>query len=403
MANFKAEEYKKALESSADINSCEKVPIPNLQNNQSYIFISYSHRDYKKVYSDLADLYESGIPFWYDRGLPAGKNWDDVVREKLNDPKCGGVIFYLSENLFLSQSIQTEIHIVCDSEQDTQLDKLAYFAVNLTGHLPSKLLANAFSLKIFADSDDRMTSFISWSQTLAKAFPDKATYLPFSSPAHKADLLEQINACFNISTNRNIYDFSTAKFISGVVIMEFETGSRYEGEFTNGVFNGVGIMYYSNGNTYSGNWLEGKANGMGVFIQSDGTRYDGEWLNNRKHGRGKNFYSDGKLAYDGEWKYDKRHGKGILHYPPNGDLVYDGEWKDNKQNGYGVAAYRGNIIYDGFWKNGQKHGCGTFYYPNGDVYIGDWENGKRHGKGKMTLADGTVYLGTFENDEFIGE
>lgn len=46
------------------------------------------------------------------------KNWDDVVREKMTDPNCAGVIFYLSEHLFLSRSIQTEIQIAIGDDPE---------------------------------------------------------------------------------------------------------------------------------------------------------------------------------------------------------------------------------------------------------------------------------------------
>ena len=158
MANFDAEEYKKQLALSSSCETCEKVPMPKLGPNDFYIFISYSHKDYQKVYADLADLYESDIPFWYDSGLPAGKNWDDVVREKMTDPYCAGVIFYLSENLFLSRSIQTEIQIACgeDGSDSGPKVKRDYFSVNLTDKSPSGILSSVFADKKFHDEEDEM-------------------------------------------------------------------------------------------------------------------------------------------------------------------------------------------------------------------------------------------------------
>ena len=164
MAEFVAEEYKKLLEASTSCDTCEKVPIKKLDEGDSYIFISYSHKDYKKVYADLADLYESNIPFWYDRGLPAGKNWDDVVAEKMTDSRCAGIIFYLSENLFLSRSIQTEIQIAIGEHGDSDIAKtrLNYFSVNLTDKNPSRILKGVYSSKEFFDVEDEMSAMSDW-------------------------------------------------------------------------------------------------------------------------------------------------------------------------------------------------------------------------------------------------
>ena len=127
MARFCAQDYKERLAASESWRTCEKVPLPKLYDKSHYIFISYSHKDYKQVYADLADLYENNIPFWYDSGLDAGANWDDVVPQKLNDPFCIGAIFYMSERLFLSRSIQKEIDIVCTPEDESSRKK--YFCV----------------------------------------------------------------------------------------------------------------------------------------------------------------------------------------------------------------------------------------------------------------------------------
>jgi hypothetical protein len=54
-------------------------------------------------------MYESGVRFWYDEELMAGYDWDSEVYKKINDPHCSGVIFYLSEPFFNSDSIYKEI------------------------------------------------------------------------------------------------------------------------------------------------------------------------------------------------------------------------------------------------------------------------------------------------------
>ena len=105
MPGFDYKEYQKDLANSQIIIDCERVPVPSCAEHQNYIFVSYSHRDYKKVYHVLAELYHAGVRFWYDAELTAGLDWDDEVCRKINDPHCSGVIFFLSDDFFKSQII----------------------------------------------------------------------------------------------------------------------------------------------------------------------------------------------------------------------------------------------------------------------------------------------------------
>ena len=84
--------------------------IPTYNGNllDNYVFISYSHKDFKQVYSDLAFFSYNNkkrVRFWYDEGLPAGDDWFSVAKERLSDPHCVGVIFYLSENFLRSPAV----------------------------------------------------------------------------------------------------------------------------------------------------------------------------------------------------------------------------------------------------------------------------------------------------------
>lgn len=207
MANFSAEEYKKDLEGTSSIEQLGQKLFIEPRKDQSFVFISYSHKDYKLVYQDLADLRESGVPFWFDEGLPAGENWDDVVRRKMAESNCAGVIFYLSDSLFLSQSIQTEINIVLgkDDHPDAPKQQIPYFCVNLTADAPRDILLRSTRTKEFVGVDDESAATNDWFSTLSIAFPNKATYLSFSRAGHKDAPVKQINTRFNIYANYNPY------------------------------------------------------------------------------------------------------------------------------------------------------------------------------------------------------
>lgn len=401
MAAFQAEEYKKKLATATSIDKCEKVPLHHCAEGGRYVFISYSHRDYKQVYADLADLYDAGVPFWYDRGLPAGRNWDDVVREKMTDPKCGGVIFYLSENLFLSQSIQTEIHIACGEDGPDKMPwrKVSYFSVNLTSLAPTGILRKVFASKQFVGVDDEPEALRQWMSTLTKAFPDKATYLPYSAPAHKMDMVEQINLCFSIKSNRNPYDFSGAKFVSGTATIEFENGSRYEGEFRDGRFDGTGKLTTKEGYVYDGAWQKGERHGFGIATIPSGASYSGDWKCDAMHGIGKMVFNS-QSFYEGDWENGTYHGKGKFSFDDG--TYYEGEWNHGVLTGEGKMTYVTGSIYEGEWRNWTFHGMGTLIFSDGAVYEGNWVNGERHGYGKMTLPDGTVYEGNWQNEQNHG-
>lgn len=190
---FNVDNYISQLLSSDSINSCDAVPLPEINDNQNYIFISYSHRDYKQVYADLAVMYHAGVRFWYDRGLAAGKDWDTEAKRIIESPNCVGVIFFLSENLFLSGSVNKEIDLVRGNKEQPQKN---YFCVNLSDVQPSRILRNIMRM------DDSLLDSAGLDMErigiLAKAYSDKSTYLRFSDSAHRKDLIDQILSQFNV-------------------------------------------------------------------------------------------------------------------------------------------------------------------------------------------------------------
>lgn len=196
--NFQLESYIQQLEQTNSISECEAVPIPDIADNQNYLFISYAHQDYKKVYADLAVMYEQGVRFWYDKGLSAGKNWDTEVKSKVEDPRCCGVIFYISEGSFLSKSVNQEIDLVVGDGQEVHKN---YFCVNLTEEQPSRILRNILRL------DDEVLDLAGMDMdriaTLSKAFSDKQTYLLFSEFEHGKKLLNQISMQFDVMNLKN--------------------------------------------------------------------------------------------------------------------------------------------------------------------------------------------------------
>lgn len=190
---FDVEAYLQQLERASGISMCDPVPVPDIGENQNYLFISYSHQDYKKVYADLAVMYHAGVRFWYDRGLAAGKNWDAEVKGIIESPRCTGVIFFLSENLFLSRAANQEIDLVRGSGAQP---KKNYFCVNLSEVQPSRILRNI--LRMDDTALDNAGLDMDRIAILANAFSDKQTYLSFFETEHRKHLIDQITMQFNV-------------------------------------------------------------------------------------------------------------------------------------------------------------------------------------------------------------
>lgn len=199
MAEFDALEYIEKLNQSDDINSTPKVPLPSY-GDENFVFISYSHKDYKAVYADLAQLYERGVNFWYDRGLTPGINWKNEVTEKLRSDKCAGVIFYMSKNLFMSESVFYEISNtmpddpMAENNEEYAIGK-KHFAVNLENELPAKTIllaaADLVGKREAADIVKKLPKLVS-------AFPDEETYVPYDTEHHIADIVETLRSYDNV-------------------------------------------------------------------------------------------------------------------------------------------------------------------------------------------------------------
>lgn len=117
------------------LRACIPAYIPKEDSTDKYIFISYSHKDAKKVYLDLTYfMYNSKtrVRFWYDEGLKFGESWVKDAGVHLEDKNCAGVLFYLSENLLLSSAVFKEIKLV------KKLKKF-WFSVALNPDTPSAL------------------------------------------------------------------------------------------------------------------------------------------------------------------------------------------------------------------------------------------------------------------------
>lgn len=71
----------------------------------------------------------------------------------------------------------------------------------------------------------------------------------------------------------------TSNCAGGRGYYDYPDGSRWVGEFKNGIPNGEGICYYADGNRYEGEWVSNAPNGEGIMYFTSGRVYGAVWVN----------------------------------------------------------------------------------------------------------------------------
>lgn len=152
-------------------------------HSRDYFFVSYSHRDYRKVYPDIFNLQEAGLNLWYDRGIPAGKDWRDIANKYMGPGVCKGVLFYISEASLLSEAVYNEMEYA-------KAHKKAFFSLNLP--FESDYLHNGESVKGKSFSAGEMVDILIENgvdipeervRFLHECFPSTVIFLPIGLEA----------------------------------------------------------------------------------------------------------------------------------------------------------------------------------------------------------------------------
>ena len=83
--------------------------------NQDYVFVSYSHKDSRRVIPYLSALQKAGYRIWYDEGIHKGSNWAIMLGERLQN--CKSFLLFSSENSISSKNVENEINgaMKCDN------------------------------------------------------------------------------------------------------------------------------------------------------------------------------------------------------------------------------------------------------------------------------------------------
>ena len=117
------QEKLKIIENSNSLLELDKEVLPKV-HRENYYFVSYSHKDYKKVMRDILLLQEEGINIWYDSDIHIGENWEELAEMYISKFQCKGIIFYLSENSILSKACNKEVKYVLENNKQ-------FFSINI--------------------------------------------------------------------------------------------------------------------------------------------------------------------------------------------------------------------------------------------------------------------------------
>ncbi|KAI4872960.1 hypothetical protein NFI96_023646 [Prochilodus magdalenae] len=99
----------------------------------------------------------------------------------------------------------------------------------------------------------------------------------------------------------------------GAGVQQWPDGSRYRGEFVDGLKQGGGVFIWANGETYEGSFYKDYRHGCGTYSWPDGSRFTGKFYLNCKEGYGVHVFPDG-TTFEGLYHSDERFGPGVFTY-----------------------------------------------------------------------------------------
>lgn len=93
-------------ERSGTAVSSSELPAP-YSGLGSFAFVSYKRQDLPAIAPILRRVVEHGLPVWFDRGIPGGKEWDEIIEERLS--RCKVVLLFASSAAVESKYVRREV------------------------------------------------------------------------------------------------------------------------------------------------------------------------------------------------------------------------------------------------------------------------------------------------------
>ena len=338
-----------------------------MSQSDSYIFVSYAHKDSGTVEDIIETLTANTFNIWYDNGIQGGEEWPTFIAKKLKESSC--CICFLSRNYVASKNCRREFNFA---------DKY---------NIPMLVIF----LEEFEVEDEGMDMQISLNQCLYKT--RYREYSTFIDAVSKTDILQPSRMAGSLLGSESVRTRGARRVENEELIRGSET-CRYTGFLLNGVRSGPGKSVYPSGDVYDGEYKNDIRHGYGKYIWANGNMYEGGWIDGAPGGRGKFTAVNGE-SYNGDLKNGKYCGTGV--YTAADGSRYEGSFNNGVFDGYGKYVYANGDVYEGEYSAGRKHGKGKLRQANGSVYTGDFQNGLFNGYGKFVYISGDVYEGEFRN------
>ncbi len=112
-ASKKSTVKKKAVKTHAP---AYKPPFDAYKGSNPYIFVSYAHKNMKKVFKIIDQLHKSRYRIWYDEGIEPGLEWPEIVGKAVI--KCTQCLVFMSPHAARSRNVRNEINLAFSEARD---------------------------------------------------------------------------------------------------------------------------------------------------------------------------------------------------------------------------------------------------------------------------------------------
>ena len=129
-----------------------KMPVPAYLGDEPYIFISYSHMDFKLTYPEIERYHNKGYNIWYDEGIAPGNEWLEEIAEALLG--CSLLVVFISKNSISSRNIKNEVNLALN--EDIPILPIYLEEVELPAELKLKLSSSKSILKYVLTDEEYM-------------------------------------------------------------------------------------------------------------------------------------------------------------------------------------------------------------------------------------------------------
>lgn len=100
-------------------------PLEAYNGSDSYVFVSYAHKDQEDVYDIIHDLQKRNARIWFDKGLELGKEWPEELATHLVNSSL--VLVMLSANSIQSANVRREVNLALSEGKDLIVVRLDDF------------------------------------------------------------------------------------------------------------------------------------------------------------------------------------------------------------------------------------------------------------------------------------